>query len=317
MNDESPPDVARVLWHELLRGAWKVASTPGSQGCELLLCPADAPAPSPGRARRQAALESVLRGTPQKVVAAELKVSAPTLAGMLRCTLAEMGVDARVLRVPLALPLLAHAAGGAPWMAVGEAAQGPQPGLLIRVTARLPTESLAELLSASERVVTLRYLTGQSHVEIATARAVSPRTVANQLALSFEKLGASRRFELVRNLLERSWRSHASITLTPSRQSGFPERTTEATQDRGDATGQRGHRERVSAGSLSASTSCAVTTLAPLSSSVASTPFRRSVAEVLQIARTPIVSLVRQAHAWNVSPSPCSSSAKTPSRARL
>ncbi len=112
---------------------------------------------------------------------------------MLRCTLAEMGVDARVLRVSLALPLLPHAAGGAPWMALGEAAQGPRPGLLIRVTARLPTESLAELLSPSERVVTLRYLTGQSHVEIATARAVAPRTIANQLALSFKKNSAPAR----------------------------------------------------------------------------------------------------------------------------
>lgn len=54
----------------------------------------------------------------------------------------------------------------------------------------------ASALSASERIVVGLALDGKSNVEIGKARATSARTVANQLASAFRKLGVSSRREL-------------------------------------------------------------------------------------------------------------------------
>lgn len=51
-------------------------------------------------------------------------------------------------------------------------------------------------LSASERIVVALALDGKSNVEIGKARATSARTIANQLASAFRKLGVSSRREL-------------------------------------------------------------------------------------------------------------------------
>jgi len=52
-------------------------------------------------------------------------------------------------------------------------------------------------LSASERTVALALLEGLSNAEIAKARRTSVRTVANQIASLFRKLGVSSRSEAV------------------------------------------------------------------------------------------------------------------------
>ena len=59
-------------------------------------------------------------------------------------------------------------------------------------SARLPGS-----LTLAERDVAHRILTGQSNGSIASARATSVRTVANQVASLFRKLGVASRSELV------------------------------------------------------------------------------------------------------------------------
>jgi DNA-binding CsgD family transcriptional regulator len=54
----------------------------------------------------------------------------------------------------------------------------------------------ADDLTAAEREVTLAALSGLSNAGIAKQRGSSPRTVANQLALVFRKLGVHSRAEL-------------------------------------------------------------------------------------------------------------------------
>ncbi len=51
-------------------------------------------------------------------------------------------------------------------------------------------------LSPSERDIVARVLRGQSNAAIASARGTSPRTVANQLAAIYSKLGVRSRREL-------------------------------------------------------------------------------------------------------------------------
>jgi DNA-binding NarL/FixJ family response regulator len=55
-------------------------------------------------------------------------------------------------------------------------------------------------LSKAERGVAAGILAGKSNAAIAAARGVSVRTVANQIAGMFRKLGVSSRLELVRKL---------------------------------------------------------------------------------------------------------------------
>ena len=56
---------------------------------------------------------------------------------------------------------------------------------------------VAERLTAAEQEVVLALLAGQSNAAIARARGRSARTVANQVARVFRKLGVSSRAELV------------------------------------------------------------------------------------------------------------------------
>ncbi|HEY4243297.1 MAG TPA: helix-turn-helix transcriptional regulator [Kofleriaceae bacterium] len=51
-------------------------------------------------------------------------------------------------------------------------------------------------LTAAERQVTLAVLSGLSNAEVARMRGSSPRTIANQLATIFKKLGVHSRSEL-------------------------------------------------------------------------------------------------------------------------
>jgi DNA-binding CsgD family transcriptional regulator len=60
----------------------------------------------------------------------------------------------------------------------------------------LPAPPSTEALSPAERIVLEELLRGRSNVEIARARRTSARTIANQVARIFEKLGVRSRREL-------------------------------------------------------------------------------------------------------------------------
>ena len=70
----------------------------------------------------------------------------------------------------------------------------------------LPSPALDGRLSAAERVVVGRIVAGDSNAEIARARNTSARTVANQIAAIFRKLGVGSRRELVSALGRRDAR---------------------------------------------------------------------------------------------------------------
>jgi DNA-binding NarL/FixJ family response regulator len=61
----------------------------------------------------------------------------------------------------------------------------------------LAPPALPHGLTAAERTVAVALLEGQSNAEIATARQTSVRTVANQVAALFRKLGVRSRSEAV------------------------------------------------------------------------------------------------------------------------
>ncbi len=57
----------------------------------------------------------------------------------------------------------------------------------------LPTVSMPAVLTPAERLVALDLLDGKSNPEIARARGTSARTIANQVAAIFRKLGVASR----------------------------------------------------------------------------------------------------------------------------
>lgn len=73
------------------------------------------------------------------------------------------------------------------------------------VVMSLPTGTTGPMdeLSAAEREVANDAAAGLSNAAIAKMRSRSPRTIANQLASIFRKLGVSSRAELAARLLER------------------------------------------------------------------------------------------------------------------
>jgi DNA-binding NarL/FixJ family response regulator len=75
---------------------------------------------------------------------------------------------------------------------------------LVVLTFPLSPPDLPATLTEAERDVALRVLAGNSNAAIASARRSSERTVANQLARIYRKLGVASRSELARRLLGES-----------------------------------------------------------------------------------------------------------------
>ena len=204
MTDHHALSAVRDVWRDLLLGRLKVAGTADAAGYGLLLERITQPVASPARAQRQLYFEAALRGTPQKVISAESGLAPATLATLLQRALAELGLEPPFSRLPVALPLLAHAARGANVLALCEVSEPDSEDGTLLVTLCPPLQTLSGAVTPSECDVASRYIAGQTHVQIAEGRRASPRTIANQLGACFRALHASRRFELIRALLERA-----------------------------------------------------------------------------------------------------------------
>ncbi len=187
------------IWNELLSGALRVAATFSNDERHYAVF-----APSDSNIRRPPAatfLERVLLGDRQKVMAFDQHLALPALSTRLGHCLKWLGVDRRTSHVPLFLALLAQASQAQSAIAVGRMSRFQRYSVL---SIARPDRMLAGLLSPAESAVARLLVDGNTHAEIAVMRCVSRRTVANQLASAFRKLGVSCRFELICYLLRRS-----------------------------------------------------------------------------------------------------------------
>ena len=71
--------------------------------------------------------------------------------------------------------------------------------VILSFSVPIPTvpEAIARLLTEAERDVVLGIIAGKSNAEIASARQVSVRTVANQVARILRTLGVGSRWEII------------------------------------------------------------------------------------------------------------------------
>ncbi|HEX7604104.1 MAG TPA: helix-turn-helix transcriptional regulator [Polyangiaceae bacterium] len=122
-------------------------------------------------------LGRAMGGCPNKSIAIDLRLAGSTIAGYLAAAARKLGVGSRV-----ELIRTCHR----------DATRAPP---RVAAPAELTAATLARLTPAENDVV-LGILSGQSNAEIAARRRRSTRTVANQIASIYRKLGVSSRSDL-------------------------------------------------------------------------------------------------------------------------
>lgn len=149
--------------------------------------------------RERCVIERLIGGSSQKTVSFDLGVALTTVSVHLRVALDKLGIR-RWEHAVLAGAIIM--AGGP---SAVESGSGAKPGplgadeQLAIAKVELCPSSLSELTLA-EREVTFLVVDGLTNAEIGVQRNSSPRTVANQIAAVFRKLGVHGRLELIRRL---------------------------------------------------------------------------------------------------------------------
>jgi len=166
----------------------------------------------PGKlsARERCVIERLIGGSSQKTVSYDLGVALTTVSVHLRVALDKLGIR-----------LWEHAVLAGAIIQSGDtvdSSAGPlgSDATLAVAKVELCPRSLSELTSA-EREVALLVLDGLTNAEIGVQRKTSPRTVANQVAAVFRKLGVHGRLELIRRLALRTGPAVSAVpdTLKP------------------------------------------------------------------------------------------------------
>lgn len=199
--DANVTGVSSVLprWRDLTQGRSRVAD--GfftADRCYLLLTPSARHARRVDP-RRLAILEAVLRGAPQKCIAADHRLAPSTVALHAKLALECFGVLDRPSRTH---PLLMRLARSASKPAEARCSQlYVHAGREFRVLSMLrPEYALSTVLPAAELEVIHHLVEGLSYQDIAERRDTSCRTVANQISAVFRRLQVSGRNALVERL---------------------------------------------------------------------------------------------------------------------
>lgn len=154
-------------------------------------------------ARERTVLVRTLQGERQKLIAAEARIAASTVANSLKSARMKLGFEDRLDAAPLATLIVANGTENA----------NPYPqhniysinnGEWFMASSPRPDWSSFAEVTKSERSIALAIIEGQSNTEIATTRDTSVHTVENQVASLFRKVNASGRFDLIRVLYQNS-----------------------------------------------------------------------------------------------------------------
>jgi DNA-binding NarL/FixJ family response regulator len=175
-----------VLWAGLRQGKLFVASSRYEDGLCWATIEVGQRAVVPSTTAMNA-LERVLAGEQQKVVAADLGRAIATIAGYCAQALRTIAYERTSARAPMLL-LMAVAADRGAHVPKARLQRVLDDGSWL-ISVAIPGHELASRLSPSEWEVARAAIEGKTHAEIALARGTSPRTVANQLASVFGKTG--------------------------------------------------------------------------------------------------------------------------------
>jgi DNA-binding CsgD family transcriptional regulator len=187
-----------TLWPALRAGTLRVAKVFQHGTREYLLLDehqAFAQRPEVLDARQERMLERLLSGSSQKAIGIDLGVCPSTVSMSLGMGLDRLGLRCSVSRLPLSLNLVVLSGHRSDFLARGCIVDDASGRRLVSV--EWPKCLLLDSLSPSEREVAELLVDGYTAREIARARDVSPRTIANQLASIFTKFKLSGRVQLM------------------------------------------------------------------------------------------------------------------------
>jgi len=194
-----------TFWRELREGIWRFHDTFSTteRSYAIVRRPLERRPPD---ARKVEILEQVLLGTPAKVIALERRRSLSSITTGVHDCLRAMGLTGRASYASVLLTMsatalyrrdLARLSGRVSQLQVGNEAYTV-------VSAERPDLRFPVELSHAEAAVVRSLIAGHSYAEISGERATSQRTVANQLATAFRKLGVSGRRATIERLLQHS-----------------------------------------------------------------------------------------------------------------
>lgn len=148
-------------------------------------------------------LEQWLGGTSPKMLSSDLGLSLSTISSELKRELARLGLACLPRQVPAAIGLLAGAGLGRSPRDAGRSTSFVFEGREYAVVSLARPEALlVDRLSPAEYTTLCLLAEGSSYASIAHRRNVKRRTVANQVASLFRRLGVSGRAELQRLLIQ-------------------------------------------------------------------------------------------------------------------
>jgi DNA-binding NarL/FixJ family response regulator len=139
-------------------------------------------------------LERFFLGQSQKSLALEHELSHATVAAHCSAALHAFARGARAAHAPVLIVMAAHAARGARLEPAVVEASGSDGRLLAHVP--IPGFTFKDRLTRAEHAVAELTIQGAFHQAMARARGTSQRTIANQLAAIYFKVGVSARNEL-------------------------------------------------------------------------------------------------------------------------
>lgn len=197
------------LWRRLGSCEWQVRDTFATEArLYVTVMESDVRRRRPGSDAGLAMIEQILVGQSSKAVAIDRRVSDSTIALSIKKRLQLMGLSCKVRAMPLVLTMAARSACGRlrdPLFGRLAPLGGDLSAGEWVVSVAHPDFRFPKLLSAAERAVLIHALQGKTYVQIATARETSLRTVANQLASIFRKLGVSGYGQTLDLLLSRTF----------------------------------------------------------------------------------------------------------------
>jgi DNA-binding CsgD family transcriptional regulator len=208
------------LWSLLVNGRLTISALDCQAGrCFVTLSSAFY---APNRLRRAdvQVLELVLHGQAQKVVAGDSKLPASSVSSRCSRALRAIATPTSVSRSSVLFVMAALSASGLP-LPSARVERHAEDGVVLSV--ELPDPRQIWSVSACEAEVVRMTLEGCSNRQIASARGTSPRTVANQLATIFRKVGVSGRSALKARAVEdhsRKWTSFSARFAQPARTGG-------------------------------------------------------------------------------------------------
>jgi len=190
------------LWRELCDGFWKFVDTfiTGSR-CYAIF--AELPSPRPPGPRLSNLLALSISGQSRKALAYEMNRSLSTISGGVQGCLRNLGLEGRhapALLIMAACDLRRDARAVGDWR-VSRISEEGAPYYVVSVSR--PDLELPARLSEAETAVVRELVSGLSYAAIAAKRSTSVRTVANQIASAFRKLGVSGRQSMIEQLIAR------------------------------------------------------------------------------------------------------------------